>query len=334
MVLEDPNLKQQIERFKSVVPVYNGKENELYYEFNESDTYLNAIFHPKIASIILRLLHSTIIQTLIVITTSIYMALGNIMPDKIYYPLYIIVMSLSLWIPYASLWLLCSNRLAFILINKSFEYWFKVIYGIIYGVTSVFLISRDDTTYFELLLVGRILIAICTILPVIVISSFDSVPMAKNWQIIVAGLYAVVFTTMAITLQIERYNKVDNSIVFVIDQRFGISLLQTKINAARIIAIFFWKQTVQTLMKKDSRCVLLRYAPYIKWYTLDPTKCVEKRVDDRYGNNVFTNNDQETPTQNIASSSNEIVNNKCIEINIEELILKEIKGSNRPSHVS
>ena len=56
------------------------------------------------------------------------------------------------------------------------------------------------------------------------------------------------------------------------------SLLQTRINAMRILSIFFWKQGIQIFRTKGSRCNLLKYSPFIIWNS-DPKHIQNKHCD-------------------------------------------------------
>ena len=296
------------------------KSDEFYYEFYDSDTYLNSIFPLTLASSIVKYTHFPITQVIMVITPLVYMILFVSMFDTLLYAIYTIIVTAFLWIPYCSFWILGSNKVALKLVHKNFEYWFKIVYGIIYVASSFcnyFILHWDDFKHVELMFVGRLFINIATILAVACISSTDAVYLSKKWRIIASGSYAALFTAISISLQIQGYQQEDDSVIFITDN-LGFSLLQSQINAGRIIAIFFWKQTIQTIRKKGSRCVLLKYSPYIKWHIFSNN---DNELEDQNHGQVTDNRQKETENQ---SEKPQITSNISVPVGTNDTALQMV----------
>ena len=64
--------------------------------------------------------------------------------------------------------------------------------------------------------------------------------------------------------QLRKYQGGVDSVIIITD-KLQISLLQRQIDSSGILAIFLWKQTIQIMMNKNSRCNLLQYSPFIIW---------------------------------------------------------------------
>ena len=268
-------------------------DEEFYYEFYESDTYLNSIFPPEISSILFKFIHSSLTQICIIITFIIYMFLNTMKPDTFLYSIYTIFVNTIFWIPYAIFWMMSLNRVALNLVHRTFEYWFKVGYAIILGIAGLaddFYFHWNTFEYPILSFISRSLMSVVVIFLAAGISSVDAVHSAKKWKIILTVMEAIIFTLFSIFYQMEFYQQ-DQQYVIKIVNNFQISFLQITIDSMRILAIFFWKQAIQIIRNKGARCNLLKYSPFIKWKSDENNEKADESSNIDRKNNIDKNSD-------------------------------------------
>ena len=94
--------------------------NAITYTLSNNNTFLHSYFGDKKASQIQRILHSKYSQILLFASIAAYIFLRQYLWDD-NFSIYIICVSLALWIPIGVCWILSSNIKAFKLITWTFE---------------------------------------------------------------------------------------------------------------------------------------------------------------------------------------------------------------------
>ena len=178
------------------------KDDEFVYEFYEEDTYLHSIFSANTASVISNVIHSSKLHALISITVALYSLIflttisGNQTMDYVHI-YYSIFMPTFVWMPYCLLWILGLNRVAFEFVNKSFDYWLKIVYGLMYIISFMlhkFYVDVDRNINITLSFAAESLLGISIILFICIVGSIDAAHMENRWKMIVSILGAAVYT--------------------------------------------------------------------------------------------------------------------------------------------
>ena len=97
-----------------------------------NDNYLHSLVSTKRYNMIIKFIHSKLNRIALLLTWVIWF--GLVMTQiEILWAVYIILIATFFWLPYCLCWLLSVNRTAFRNIRKSFDFWVKVIYMLVWG---------------------------------------------------------------------------------------------------------------------------------------------------------------------------------------------------------
>ena len=127
----------------------------------------------------------------------------------------------------------------------------------------------------------RVLFRILYIFLVILMSGMDALPLDRWKKIILGAVGSMALTVLSITVTVQFYQELEQTII--ISEDIVISTYTLRNSAYRIVAIFFWKQTIFSFLRKE-KCILITYTPFIKWINpLDgansPTSTASNCVD-------------------------------------------------------
>ena len=123
----------------------------------------------------------------------------------------------------------------------------------------------------------RVLFRIFFTLLVILMSSMDALPLHRKKKIVLGLIGSIAMTILAITVTVQFYEELEKRIIITDD--VVISTYTLRNSAYRIVALFFWKQTIFSYFRKE-KCILLKYTPYVKWiYPMDGSNELDDAIN-------------------------------------------------------
>ena len=108
---------------KSIIAIHhenNNNPNNVYYTFSDKDTFLHCYFGNKNAEKVLSILQNKFLQILIILSIFLYIYFRQTSWSKLL-SIYIIIINVILWLPFALGWILSTNIKGFKLITRTFE---------------------------------------------------------------------------------------------------------------------------------------------------------------------------------------------------------------------
>eukprot|EP01083_Nonionella_stella_P064634 168686_1 len=246
----------------------DGKLSE--YVFDVNDTFLHSIFGKIKAEKIKQIVDHKLTVILLVVLGCIAFALEYISSDdrmlvidKVYdISLYILI--LIPWLIFKHLML---NRTAFKLCIESFDYWIKVGYGLIWTCAGL-LNAHANAVWnggFTLLIIKRYFGLIVTTLGISYISSFDAEHSNRTKQLVISVFAALLLSFWTINAQFLLKEEDDTKyIIHLSDGIHVISIQSFLAGAARIVCIFFWRQSYLA-WRTEGRALSISTAPIITW---------------------------------------------------------------------
>eukprot|EP01083_Nonionella_stella_P298825 1014187_1 len=243
--------------------IYN-KHDEMYHQFDISDTYFQDICSATLSQTALKIATAPWAHVLFALVFLLSLISRAILRTKntLIAPLFALISGV-VTLGYVMVWFLSANKQGVRLVLLTFEFWLKCGYGLLFVVSRfmnlhIFPVTETANVHRELQITSDIAMLSNLILIVFILSMFDA-------------------------LYINRVSKVlfSDSVITVTD-RIRLSLVSLQINAMEVLVLFFWRQTVLTLVNKE-RCVLIKYRPHIQW--------IDKRKTKDIGNITSPTND-------------------------------------------
>ena len=239
--------------------------------FDPIDTYLNHIFGLNIGPKIQQIIYNKLLMTIHAILL-MYTIISIFFVDKTQLN-GIIFCILDLWFIINLLILIMTvNKIAFELINKSFEFWFKILYAILGSIATLY--SRYFTENLSWFFVSM-MTSLAEIFAVTLFSMIDGLQWSLKSKTIIGILFTIYYIIWAILD--ELYLPTARSVVIPISNDIAIEMASIAASAYRVLAIFICKQTIKSMLRKD-RATIINYSPFIKWisrkmksYNIDPT---------------------------------------------------------------
>ena len=232
----------------------------LIWTFDANNHYL----HPKLVKIV----YSKAARWAMAIII-IPMMFLSMLPKYVQYIYWLVVLPLVM-IPFLLLTTLSFNRDASGFIVKSSEFWIKIIYSFAKAILQLLryhLVLRQaesNQVTGSLGYASSSLGIINETLVMVAVGGVDAIPkMTHKWKAILMGLAAAYYTIEAISFQFLEPRKLDY--VMTIETTGSEVSLNTLIsNAAGMMAMFLWKQTIDVIRNKN-RCICITYRPYLQW---------------------------------------------------------------------
>eukprot|EP01084_Bolivina_argentea_P295835 509453_1 len=263
-------------------------DNSFFYTFNINNTFLHHVFGNEKAEKILNVIHSKITQYIISLSVIIWIIL-IIIGEGLISAIYFIICWSFLTIPYMLFWILSSNRHAFYLIIKSFEFWLRVVYGAILAILiGIYYQHNVSTVNIIIYWIYNIIAMITIILTTIYISIFDAVKITKTYKIAISVICSGVMVFTSIYWQFLLSEKYDY-IVYIPVTNGSLSFYSMISSAARILGIFFCKQAVLAIIRNE-KAVTIKHTPIIKWNNVVENKLQNKDIE-LMNNLNYNNND-------------------------------------------
>eukprot|EP01083_Nonionella_stella_P068300 181260_1 len=237
------------------------------YTFDVNNTFLHLLCGQTTAKRIKKALRNIYIQTAICLNLLIYFALDFIFPGFIA-PIFGIAVTCGLWIPYGICWVLSSNRKAFYLILKSFEFWYKSVYSVIFGVLIVIYLWRLNASRGALssklyLALNALIRLIWVPILTVGVSTFDAVKVSKKWKCMFSICIALISTFDAVVYQFVE-NTDDDYVIDIESTGHSVSFQSMLASASRGLSIFFWKQAIFVLLR-TRKAITIHNTPVIQW---------------------------------------------------------------------
>eukprot|EP01083_Nonionella_stella_P022812 63069_1 len=178
----------------------------------------------------------------------------------------------------ANVWIflciLSLNQNAFLLLLRTFEFWIKVGYSLLASVLSFYIEYDPDVSYVRLNILQmtvRVLFRLFFLFLVIVMSSMDALPIQnRNKQIALCFVASGAITILYFTNAVEFYDSLMESNIKVTSY-FSVPANTLKNSSYRLVALFFWKQTVLSFLRAApkntniEKCILIQETPFIQW---------------------------------------------------------------------
>ena len=176
-------------------------------------------------------------------------------------------------IPWFTFAILSCNKSAFKLVVRGFDFWIKTLYGMMFGLCLFYDNHRGVSTLEH---INDCINVIGATLTVTFVASSDAVPPAfsRKWKIGWTTFIAIIYSLYSINYQFLAPAEKDH-IIHIEITNSSFSFYSFLASSSRILAIFMWKQVINTY-RKNGRCSAISYSPYIQWVdnkSNDNTKC-------------------------------------------------------------
>eukprot|EP01084_Bolivina_argentea_P272846 464635_1 len=264
--------------------------NELIFHFNKDHTYLHLLFGVYANKII----HSFIYNKSFLYPMFIIANIGFLQFFHGYIPdFFILIPAFVMWgivFPWLILLVLSVNTKAFKMIVKSFDFWIKMLYMLLYTVTRFVYIHYYATNISEgrrhiLWFIYDTIYASVRIIVILIWSSLDALQLPLYIKIYLGLLISIIYSLNALFISLYAQSNGDDSIIHLTDS-IAISLISYCESSIRIVAIFLWKQTLMSILKRN-RCILIKYSPFIQWF--DSTNIEIQMNNQMYNSDVNKN---------------------------------------------
>ena len=305
------NTQHRISTSQTDAENVDNNNPEWTYTFDTHDTKLHDVFGDVKGQKIMDIVHSNkFVIPVLIMTAFAYMmnywfSLKYIIIKNVIQEIVGIIAIVS-----AILFLMAANKTSIAMLLRRFEFWFKFFYLAQWMIISciyyyVLIDSREWKPYpvqsgsieYDLELFTLSLGYITTILGCTVIAAFDAFHISTTIKAIYATCGALITTTAAISFTFYPDVRFE-------EEYFHISFTSLIAGSAQVLAIFFWRQAILSVLRKN-RCVLIQYSPYIKWKSDNEPQLpqqVKMQSQIYYDNGLPT--DGQTKLQLVATNSN------------------------------
>eukprot|EP01083_Nonionella_stella_P302272 1041494_1 len=267
--------------------------NKMRHELDVSNTYLQSIFGETVAVNVTNIITSKYVLIPLVLLVTVFSVLRFIIPDNITFLIFILILStiIHCWL---IMWLLSANKTAVRLVIRTFEFWLKFVSAIVfislrfittyvYGATSI------GTRGHELRMITDVIVMMDILLGVVILSLFDALHISRVPKICFSLMFIFAATVTVIYQNYLYYFNGEESVVSVTDN-VSVSLISIQINALEVLLLFYLKQVILTICRKD-QCVLIKYSPYIEWIDSNQT---HTEMDSEITNNYVSYDQHES----------------------------------------
>eukprot|EP01084_Bolivina_argentea_P285955 490463_1 len=223
------------------------------YIFDVNDTFLHSMFSQINADKIEKLINNKILFLLLIIAALIGEVLAYIQKvNEVSYTVYWLTLYLLVIIPWLIVKHLSFNKHAFKLCIKTFDYWIKNGYGIMFCAAFAF----RNTAFNILNIIFSCVNMVAWVMIISLISSFDAVHTSKCKKFLISAGPAMLFSLNAILFQF-----------FVSEEYYILPTISSRsiiASSSRVLAIFLWKQTINTWYRKGN-AVSISCVPNVIW---------------------------------------------------------------------
>eukprot|EP01083_Nonionella_stella_P056144 148011_1 len=263
------------------------------YVFDVNHTFLHSVFGETNGQTMKQIVDHKLVLILLIISGNIWFVLRFLFGlGSIIYNVYNITVICLLWLPWIVFKHLLFNTVAFKLCLQTFDFWLKVVYGLMFSVALFFRDTPDNIIIngVTLINISGSIYLIANVSLISYVSSFDAVYSTKTNKLVISIFMAFVFSFWYIYSQFLFTDEDDFKVSIQLSNGVNMLSMQSLIvSASRILAIFFWKQSILT-WKGKGRAVTIARAPNITWI------------------------DTNSPQHNVADIINTTTTNRCDQI--------------------
>ena len=167
---------------------------------------------------------------------------------------------------YFVLLILSCNVPAFLLVISGFDFWVKLYYAILYGVTQTLYRVRNESDIYNIYTSG--ILSIVYLFVIITVSLIEGYGSSWKTAFGFTLLIAVLFSWKFLDFMWFSYDMYPEE-EFVVFEGLSIELKGWIIGTLRILCLFLWKQAIMAVYTKGEWCICIFLSPYIKWYDDD-----------------------------------------------------------------
>eukprot|EP01083_Nonionella_stella_P152842 490368_1 len=273
--------------------VTNEDGIQFEYVLDVNDTVLHSIFAESTAQQIKQIVNHKLTLIFIVITGIVVFPVEMIFGfGKLIHNIYMYIMYCLIAIPWLIFQHLVLNKFAFKLCIKTFDYWIKVGYALMWSGANLCVWGPFSPVYghngFTLTNILEFIVVVFTVMSVSYVSSFDAVHSSKTSKLILSIFVALLFSYWSVASQFLWPDESSLKITVQLSaEERVISMLSLISSSSRIIAIFMWKQSHKT-WKSKGRAITILEAPKLRW--IDSTTKPETNKS-TYSTNIATEMD-------------------------------------------
>mmetsp|Transcript_41991 Transcript_41991/g.67508 ORF Transcript_41991/g.67508 Transcript_41991/m.67508 type:complete len:304 (-) Transcript_41991:93-1004(-) len=248
-----------------------ASKDDFCYIFNDYDTFMLACLSKRTSDQIIWLLNRNASHATTILTILIWLPLrvmAETGEERFFhiYSYYVCTMTVCFWMPIITLWILSTNRRAFKLAARTFEFGFKCVSAAAFAILNLIYWYKSypkNEKHLELASFAAFNINIVGM--IVLVSSFDALNISKKYKIIFSAMCGFICAYFSFYYEFLIPQQQDFVIVvpmYWIQRDF--SFLSWQAETLRILAIFLFKQSFLTYYRTH-KCVLIRYTPYLKW---------------------------------------------------------------------
>ena len=236
------------------------------YTCSKSNTYITHLFNPNVSQKIISILQNKIPWIIFFIGFFTYLIWSTIENGdwSIAILIYRVIFLFSTII-FGIFISLVTNRKMIRVIAKQFAFWFKMLTIIQWSVSWLWIryVSTKVTSH-PLEIVEDVLLQIVIFLGVANVSVSDAHQNSRRMKICLGIFLSMSFSIAAVAITFIIHQDVGAAATIHISDKLAVDLVSTNIGAMQVLSIFFWKQTIFTIKKKD-KCVTIKNSPYLEW---------------------------------------------------------------------
>ena len=242
-------------------------ENDTFH-LSYADTILHAIIaNKRHVDRLMGFLYSkyTVIGLcLIVLPFVILFFVDNSIWQRSWYALTIIAVYIPMAMYFILLILSC-NKPVFLLVITGFDFWVKLGYGVMATILFITYVRKANDFSWEQILFMDIAAIILTIM-IVLLSVIEGY--AVKWSTAFAlGLMvslSITYRAVMLTFAPERVG-LESQVLVELTSGLRLDVLELLASALRVLALFFWKQTLMTAYTGGEWCICIYMTPQIKW---------------------------------------------------------------------
>ena len=247
-------------------------QNHQVITFSRTDIIIYKLLNPVSAKKLINFLYHPITISIVVILLVIARIMNTFIvdPSSDNYFIYSIVACIweFIFLVFTLLSLCTLNISALRLSATTFIFWFKILSCLKYNITTFilyyYLRILDELENLSPVFIGfrATLPAIYSVTVVIILCAYDALYAPRKMKIIGSVTGSIMWTIITLKLIFDPPTT-DESIIKITDN-ISFSLNSIWEDSAKVMAIFFWKQTI-FLIRNPNKCINIRFSPYFKW---------------------------------------------------------------------
>ena len=169
---------------------------------------------------------------------------------------------LAILVPYSVLMILCCNIPSLLLILCTFDFWVKVAYMILLGITGLIYL-RGITVWSAVGIAVWHVNSVFGVLFIINLSLIEGYHGSWKISFITGLVLSLTFSWRAVALTFNVIDSEEQELE--LWSGYFIGLDEYMAMCYRVLSLFSWRQTLMALYTRGSACICIYLSPYIKW---------------------------------------------------------------------